>query len=46
MVFLLYYCKFIKKLFYIAKITKFSFLAFFSFFWIVIWLNIEEVMSD
>ena len=35
-----------KKLFYNVKITKLRFLAFFSFFQIAIWLNIEEVMSD
>ena len=46
MVFLLYYCKFIKKLFYTVRIAKFTFLAFSSFFRIAIWLNIEEVMSD
>ena len=46
MVFLLYYCKFIKKLFYPVIIAKLRFLAFCGFFWIAIWLNIEEVMSD
>ena len=46
MVFLLYYCKVIKKLVYTVIIAKLRFLAFCSFFWIAIWLNIKEVMHD
>ena len=44
-----FYCTIVnlsKKLFDTVTIAKFRFLAFCSFFWIVIWLNIEEVMSD
>ena len=44
-----FYCTIVnlsKKLFYTVTIAKFRFLGFCSFFWITIWLNIEEVMSD